>query len=130
MPTAAVKKSEQPFPKHATVTVSPPQAEGKEHACKVEPGVVRVRYGGTVTFRAVGGCGPLEVFVPTPSREHDLFPRSGRHLAVPGTRAGRKFTVLARKHKAPHVVEYPYAVYCRGCNCFGKGSLPKMLVGP
>ncbi len=130
MPTVAVKKSGQSFPKHATVTVCPPPAKGKGLACKVVPGIVRVRYGGTVTFKAVGGCGPLEVFVPTPSREHDPFPRSGHHLAVPGTRSGKRFTVLARKHEAPHVVEYPYAVYCRGCNRFGEGSLPKMLIGP
>ena len=118
------------FRKHVTVTVGPVVGDGQDRYCRVEPSVARVQYGGTVTFRCVEGCGPLELFVPTPKRASDAFPRSGRLLAVPGKRRGKKFTVTVAKAKNSKEVEYPYAVYCRGCNCFGRGSMPKMIIGP
>ncbi len=130
MPTVRPKKPKEVFHEHVIVTVHPAVKKGGDRFCPVTPGVAHVRYGGTVTFRCEKGCGPLEVFVPTPNREPELFPHSGRVLAVPATRAGRTFKVVARKHDAPHPVEYPYAVYCRDCRCFGRGSMPRMIIGP
>ena len=127
-PKVAAKTPDARCPKHVTVTVTPPTTEGRDCFCNVEPSVVCVRYGGKVTFRCAKGCGPLELFVPTPNRAHDLFPHSGRLLTVPGTREGRTFTVVVAKTEHPRVIEYPYAVYCRECNCFGKGSMPKIIV--
>jgi hypothetical protein len=124
------KKLDDRFPKHVTVTVSPPTTDGKDRYCKVEPSEVCVRNGGKVTFRSAKGCGPLEVFVPTPNRADELFPRSGRLLVVPGTRRGATFTVVVAKPRHARVIEYPYAVYCREYNCFGKGSMPRMIVSP
>ena len=129
-PKRATQKPDDRFPKHVTVTVSPPTTEARDRYCNVDPSEVCVRYGGTVTFRCAKGCGPLELFVPTPNRANDLFPRSGRLLTVPGTREGRTFTVVVAKPGHPRVIEYPYAVYCRECNCFGKGSMPRMIVSP
>jgi len=123
-------KPEDRYRKHVTVTVTPPTAEGRDRYCTVEPSEVCVRHGGKVTFRSAKGCGPLELFVPTPNRANDLFPHSGRLLTVPGTREGRTFTVVAAKTEHPRVTAYPYAVYCRECNCFGKGSMPKIIVFP
>ncbi len=118
------------FKKHVTVTVGPVVGEGKERYCRVEPSEVRVQWGGTVTFRCARGCGPLELFVPTPKRARDLFPRSGRLLGVPASSGRKTFGVAVARTKHPRVVEYPYAVYCRGCNCFGRGSTPRMITGP
>jgi hypothetical protein len=126
-PKRAAKKPEVHFLKHVTVTVSPPTTEGNDRYCNVQPSVVYVRYGGRVTFKCAKGCGPLELFVPTPNRANDLFPRSGRLLKVPGKREGGTFTVVAKPRHAREI-EYPYAVYCRGCNCFGKGSMPQIIV--
>ena len=129
-PKRAAKKPDARCPKHVTVTVTPPTAEGRDRYCTIEPSEVCVRHGGKVTFRSAKGCGPLELFVPTPNRANDLFPHSGRLLTVPGTREGRTFTVVAAKTEHPRVTAYPYAVYCRECNCFGKGSMPKIIVFP
>jgi hypothetical protein len=126
----AAKRPENRVPKHVTVTISPPTTKGRDAYCNVEPSEVCVRYGGTVTFKCAKGCGPLELFVPTPKRANHLFPRSGRLLTVPGTRRGRTFSVAVAKTEHPGVIEYPYAVYCKECNCFGKGSMPKMIVFP
>ncbi len=127
-PKRAAKKPEVRPPKHVTVTVSPPTTKEKADYCNVQPSVVCVRYGGRVTFKCAKGCGPLEVFVPKPNRADDLFPRSGRLLKVHGKPRGATFTVVVAKTKNPPAIEYPYAVYCRECNCFGKGSIPKIIV--
>jgi hypothetical protein len=123
----AARKPDDGFPKHVTVTVRPPTTEGRDRYCKVEPSEVCVRYGGTVTFRSTKGCGPLEVFVPTPKRAPKAFPRVATPLVtVPATKEGRKVEVT----RGAGIREYPYAIYCRGCNCFGRGSMPKMIIGP
>jgi hypothetical protein len=110
---------------HVVVNVAPPAELECEPFCRLEPGIFRVRHGGTVRFRS--SCGRLTVFFPTPNRTPKPFSGlRGPLAAVPGTRAGRALKVAA----GSGVMEYPFAVYCHDCNCFGKGSLPRMLVGP
>jgi hypothetical protein len=124
---SATKKPGGDLPRHVTVNVSPPKRGSRGRYCHVKPSVVHVPYGGTVTFKVKNGCGPLEVFVPTPAGAPKAFPRAaGPVVAVPLDERGRTFGVTTGKGRR----EYPYAVYCRGCNCFGRGSVPKMIIGP
>jgi len=123
----AAEKSDRDFPWDVTVTVSPPKDGTGERYCQVEPSVVRVHHGGTVTFKVESGCGPLEVFVPTPPGACKAFPWVlTRLFTVPAKEGGRKLRVSRGKVEQ----EYPYAVYCRECNCFGRGSIPQMIIGP
>jgi hypothetical protein len=120
-------KPEDRYRKHVTVTVRPPRKDLGGRYCQVDPSVFRVRYGGTVTFRVEEGCGPLDLFVPTPKgAPRPLAELRAPLVVVPRTKEGRAFTVPRGSGRR----EYPYAVYCRACNCFGKGSVPKMITGP
>jgi hypothetical protein len=122
-----MKKQPKKFERHVTVEVGPVVQGEKECYCRVHPSVVHVQHGGTVTFKAVLGCGPLQVFVPTPRRTPKPFPHVPKGLSdVPATRKGKKLRVTHVKGRW----EFPYAIYCRGCNCFGQGSMPRMIVGP
>ncbi len=106
-------------PKRVVVTVFC-DANGE---CRVEPRDAYVRSGGAVAFRSE--VGPLTVFVPTPSREADLFPRTrGPVFAVPAR--GKTLTVTAAKTKEP--VFYTYSVYCRKQGSFARASFPRMIV--
>ena len=118
------------FPKSVVVTVNPPREGGRERFCQVDQAIACVRYGGTVTFKAANGCGPLTVFIPRPSRAPKVFP--GLRKPHTRVRAGkrRQLKVLPEKHQTTQPREYPYAVYCHKHNCFAKGSLPRMMVGP
>ena len=92
--------------------------------CRVDPREAFVRPGGTVAFRSK--VGPLTVFVPTPSREAALFPRTrGPVFAVPAT--GKVLTVAAAKTKEP--VVYTYSVYCRRHRTFARASFPRLIIG-
>ncbi len=118
-------ESKDRFEKHVTVLVTPPPEGEKERFCRVEPSVVYVRRGGTVTFRSK--CGALTVFVPRPHRAPRPFQRiRGAHTAIPGTRGGRTLTVPEGAGR----FEYPYAIYSHAHNCFAKGSMPRMVIGP
>ncbi len=92
--------------------------------CRVDPREALVRPGGTVAFKSK--VGPLTVFVPTPSREAALFPRTrGPVFAVPA--AGKVLTVAAAKTKEP--VVYTYSVYCRRHRTFARASFPRLIIG-
>lgn len=113
------------WPKHVTVTVSPPSGRDEERYCTVTPSVFRIRHGGTVRFESK--FGPLTLFIPTPRRAPKPFQwLRGPVASIPG---GKK----AKRLKVTHgwgVHEYPYALYCHEFNCFAKGSIPRMIVGP
>jgi len=119
------KVGHERWPKHVTVTVSPPADEEKQPVCTVNPSIFCVRHGGTVTFKS--SFGPLTLFIPTPRRAPKPFQWLRGPLApLPG---GKK----AKRLKVTHgsgVHEYPYALYCHEFNCFAEGSLPRMIVGP
>jgi hypothetical protein len=118
------RKPASVFRQHETVTVK----HSRERGCYVNKKKVYVRWGGTVTFKSTAG--PLTVFVPTPSRASDLFPRSGELFTVPGTRDGKTLTVVVAKPKKRGPQAYWYTVYCHACQCFAKASFPEIIIGP
>jgi len=118
------------YPMHVVITVHPPAKRGGEPYCQVDRPIARVHYGGTVTFRAGKGAGPLTVYIPTKRGGRKVFPALLRgHFPV---EAGEStvYRVLSAKHRTRQPRDYPYAVYCHEHNCFAKGSLPRMMVGP
>ena len=105
--------------KHVVVTV----LRTDNGACIVDPPEASVRPGGTVSFKSKAGR--LTVFVPTPSRAANLFPRArGPVFGVPAK--GQKLIVSVAKPKTP--VVYTYAVYCHKHKEFAKASFPRIIV--
>jgi hypothetical protein len=106
-------------PKHVVVTV----LRTDNGVCIVDPPEASVRPGGTVAFKSKAGR--LTVFVPTPSRAANLFPRArGPVFGVPAK--GKKLIVSVAKPKTP--VVYTYAVYCHKYKEFAKASFPRIIV--
>ncbi len=106
-------------PKHVVVTV----LRTDKGVCIVDPPEASVRPGGTVTFKSKAGR--LTVFVPTPSRAANLFPRArGPVFGVPAK--GKKLIVSVAKPRTP--VVYSYSVYCHKHKEFAKASFPRIIV--
>ena len=106
-------------PRHVVVTV----LRTDKGVCIVDPPEASVRPGGTVTFKSKAGR--LTVFVPTPSRAANLFPRArGPVFGVPAK--GKKLIVSVAKPKTP--VVYTYSVYCHKYKEFAKASFPRIIV--
>lgn len=111
-------KARKASPKRVVVTVF----LDDKGECRVEPRDAFVRPGGAVAFRSK--VGPLTVFMPTPSRAADLFPRTrGPVFAVPAR--GKTLTVSAVTTKEP--VVYTYSVYCRKHGSFARASFPRII---
>ena len=109
----------KPAPKHVVVTV----LRTDKGECIVDPREASVRPGGTVTFKSKAGR--LTVFVPTPSRAANLFPRArGPVFGVPAK--GKKLIVSVAKPRTP--VVYTYSVYCHKHKEFAKASFPRIIV--
>ena len=105
--------------KHVVVTI----LRTDNGVCIVDPPEASVRPGGTVAFKSKAGR--LTVFVPTPSRAANLFPRARGHVfGVPAK--GKKLIVSVAKPKTP--VVYTYAVYCHKHKEFAKASFPRIIV--
>jgi hypothetical protein len=118
-PVVKTKKVEKACPKRVVVTVF----RDEKGECRVDPREACVRPGGTVAFRSK--VGPLTVFVPTPGRAADLFPRTrGPLFGVPAR--GKTLTVSVAKGKEPIV--YTYSVYCRKDKAFARASFPRIIV--
>jgi len=124
------RRSAEDYLKRVVVTVSPGKGGDGERWCKVDQGTVYVRYGGSVTFKAAEGCGPFTIFVPRPNRAPRVFPGLKKLHSRVSARKSKKLQVLPRKHATTHHREYPYAVYCHKHNCFARGSMPRMIIGP
>ena len=118
------------FPKKVAIKVSAPSKSAREKYGRVTPGVARVAYGGAVTFTATRASGALTVFVPRPPGAPKIFPRLRSPLFRIPIGTSRTLHVLPKEHRTEHPREYPYSVYCEKHNCFSKGSLPRMMVGP
>jgi hypothetical protein len=122
--------AQEGYGKSVKVNVSPPNPKARDRYCQIDVGVACVRYGGSVTFIASRECGPLTVLVPRPPRAPKVFPHL-RTLVFHVPAGGRRtLHVLSKKHQTTHPREYPYAVYCHKHNCFAKGSMPRMMIGP
>jgi hypothetical protein len=118
------------YPDKVVLTVSPPKANAREKSCPIDPSVACVGYGGVVTFKATRASGALTVYVPRPPRSPKVFPGLRKPIFRVPAGTSRTLRVLPRKHQTRQPREYPYAVYCNAYNCFAKGSLPKMMIGP
>jgi hypothetical protein len=127
---STVRRPAKGYEKRVVITISPGKSGDGGRWCKVDAGTVYVRYGGSVTFRGTKGCGPCTVFVPKPSRAPRVFPALRTVHSHVSERKSKTFRVLPKKHATTHVREYPYAVYCHKHNCFAKGSMPRMIIGP
>ena len=112
-------KPHKASPKRVVVTVF----RDDKGECRVDPREACVRPRGAVAFRST--VGPLTVFIPTPARAADLFPRTrGPVFAVPAR--GKALTVSAAETKGP--VVYTYSVYCRRHGSFARASFPRIIV--
>jgi hypothetical protein len=124
-------KRRDEYEQDVTITVGPPTGRPGEPHCTLDKSLVKVRYGGTVTFRFKEERPQtrLIVFFPTPEGERPPFPEiTGLTLDVPPE--GRTLKVLAKGRGRKGPLDYPYALYSREHKMFAKGSLPRMMVGP